>query len=212
MLTILHDISMPVRADMPVYPGDPPIGLEPQLTLATDGVNVTAIRHASTHFGTHVDLPRHILADGASLDDVPLERFCGRARVIHIRDRRAITVEELAGHLIDPGDRVLFRTRNSEERLLERPDFVHDYVYLTAAAAAELVRRQAGLVGIDYLSVDPPDDLALPAHHVLLGAGVPILEGAVLAGVAPGLYQLICLPLRISGGDGAPARAVLARL
>lgn len=74
------------------------------------------------------------------------------------------------------------------------------------------MRRQAGLVGIDYLSVDPPDDPALPAHHVLLGAGVPILEGAALAGVAPGLYQLICLPLRISGGDGAPARAVLARL
>ncbi len=212
MITILHDISLPVGTDMPVYAGDPPISLEPQLTLAADGVNVTTIRHASTHFGTHVDVPRHVLAGGASLDEVPLERFCGRARVIHIRDRQAITAEELAGYTIDPGDLVLFHTRNSEERLLERPAFVKDYVYLTPAAASELVRRQAGLVGIDYLSVDPPDDRALPAHHILLGAGVLILEGAALAGVAPGTYQLICLPLRIRGGDGAPARAVLARM
>ncbi len=212
MFTILHDISLPVHTDMPVYPGDPPISLEPQLTLAADGVNVTAIRHASTHFGTHVDVPRHVLAGGASLDETPLERFCGQARVIHIRDRRAITAEELAGCVIAPGDRVLFHTRNSEERLLERPAFVNDYVYLTAEGAELLVRRRVGLVGVDYLSVDPPDDPALPAHHILLEAGVLILEGAALTGVAPGTYQLICLPLRIRGGDGAPARAALARM
>ncbi|MFQ3664054.1 MAG: cyclase family protein [Chloroflexaceae bacterium] len=212
MITILHDISLPVHSHMPVYPGDPPISLEPQLTLAADGVNVTAIRHASTHFGTHVDVPRHVLAGGASLDEVPLGRFCGRARVIHIHDRQAITAEELAGCAIAPGDIVLFHTRNSEERLLERPTFVNDYVYLTPEGASLLVQRQVRLVGIDYLSVDPPGEPALPAHHILLGAGVLILEAAALTGVAPGTYQLICLPLRIRGGDGAPARAILARM
>jgi arylformamidase len=210
MLRILYDISLSIDGRTPVYAGDPQVELEPLFTLEADGVNVTALRHATTHTGTHVDLPRHVIAGGASLDAVPPERFCGRARVIAIRDPLAITAAELAGHAIGADEIVLFRTRNSEERLLERPAFQPGYVYLAPDAAAYLVQRQVRLVGIDYLSVDPPDDPALPAHHILLGAGVFILEGALLSAVPSGLYELLCLPLRISGADGAPVRAVLA--
>jgi arylformamidase len=212
MLRILYDISLSIDGRTPVYAGDPQVELEPLFTLEADGVNVTALRHATTHTGTHVDLPRHVIAGGASLDAVPPERFCGRARVIAIRDPLAITAAELAGHAIGADEIVLFRTRNSEERLLEQSAFQPGYVYLAPDAAAELARRQVRMVGVDYLSVDPPDDPALPAHHILLGAGVLILEGALLTAVPPGLYELLCLPLRISGADGAPVRAVLTEL
>jgi arylformamidase len=210
MLRMLYDISLPIDGRTPVYVGDPQVELAPLFTLEADGVNVTALRHATTHTGTHVDLPLHVIAGGASLDEVPPERFCGRARVISIRDPVAITAAELAEHAIEADEIVLFHTRNSVERLLEQSAFQPGYVYLAPDAAAYLARRHVRLVGIDYLSVDPPDDPALPAHHLLLGAGVLILEGALLTAVPPGVYELICLPLRISGADGAPVRAVLA--
>jgi arylformamidase len=209
MFSILHDISMPLHSQIPVYAGDTPIVVEPHLTIAEDGVNVSAIRNATTHFGTHVDLPLHVIAGGADLDQVSLDRFCGRARVIQIENRVAVTLEELADHAIDPGDIVIVRTRNTTDDLLARSAFQENYVYLQREAAQYLVQRKVPLVGIDYLSVDPPGDPTLPAHRILLGNGVLILEGVVLNDVAPGIYQLICLPLRIRCADGAPARAVL---
>ncbi|WP_129676486.1 cyclase family protein [Candidatus Chloroploca sp. Khr17] len=208
-MKILHDLSMLINATMPVYAGDAPVCLEPHCTIAADGVNITAIKNATTHFGTHIDLPRHIFADGASLDEVPLADLCGPAQIIAIEHPTAITVEEVACHRFKPGEMVLFRTRNTRDGLLAQPAFHHDYVYLTPEAASYLVEQAVRLVGIDYLSVDPPYTPSLPAHHILLGHGVLILEGIILTDVQPGKATLLCLPLKLQGVDGAPVRAVL---
>jgi arylformamidase len=155
-----------------------------------------------------MDAPRHFLADGAGLDELPLDATIGPARVIPIVHPNAIHPEELEVHSLRAGERVLFRTRNSE-RCWKTDRFVEDFVYISAAAAKYLVQRKVRTVGIDYLSVGGYVHDGVETHQILLGAGVWLIEGLNLAAVKPGAYELICLPLRVVGADGAPARAVL---
>ena len=132
----------------------------------------------------------------------------GPARVIRIEHPHAILPAELEGHHLQPGERVLFRTQNSE-RCWNTDQFVEDFVYISAAAAHFLVDRQVRTVGVDYLSVGGYVYDGVETHQILLGAGLWVIEGLNLAAVEPGVYELICLPLRIAGADGAPARAIL---
>lgn len=204
----IYDISVPLAEGLPTWPGDPCLQIEPFLTLEKgDGARVSRIT-LGDHSGTHLDAPAHILENGATLDDIALDRLLGRALVADLRGCKEIGLAELSGLPLAGEERLLFRTDNSA--LWTRPDFSPDFVALTAEGAEYLVSKGIRLVGIDYLSIESfhGDETV---HRILLGNGVVILEGLDLAEVPAGVYELLCLPLRIAGGAGAPVRAVLRR-
>jgi arylformamidase len=202
------DISVPIYSGMVHWPDNPAVRVERIQDLSRgDAANVSRLE-LGAHTGTHMDAPRHFLADGAGLDEMPLDATIGTARVIRIAHPQAILPEELEVHSLRAGERVLFRTRNSE-RCCKNDQFVEDFVYISAAAAQFLVQRQVRTVGIDYLSVGGYAHDGVETHQILLGAGIWLIEGLNLAAVKPGGYELICLPLRVVGADGAPARAIL---
>jgi arylformamidase len=203
----LIDITVPVEAAVPVYPGNTPFSLEAIKRVARgDSSNVSTI-HMSAHSGTHVDAPRHFFDDGPGVEGLPLEMLMGRARVIELTTRRGIVPEDFAGLDLSEDVRLLIKTANS--RLWGSPEFHTDYVGVTEAGAKFLVERGIKVVGVDYLSVEQFKTPGAPAHHVLLGSGTIVIEGLNLRDVEPGIYDLICLPLRIVGSDGAPARVLL---
>jgi arylformamidase len=204
------DISAPVEPSMPTFEGDPPVAFERVKSLANGDVcNLTRI-DMGAHSGTHVDAPIHFVAGASSSEGIALDAVMGPAWVVDTREQRGpITAADLERLAIPPQEtRILFRTPNSQ--LWERPGFQTGFVGLDASAAGALVNRRATLVGIDYLSIAPFGD-PTPTHVALLSAGVVILEGLDLRAVEPGPYELVCLPLRIVGSDGAPARALLRR-
>jgi len=205
------DISVPLRDGMVTWPGDPVVKIDRSLMIENgDVVNQTDLA-MSAHTGTHMDAPLHFLADGASLGELPIDAVVGPARVIRIEDPNAIGVDELRSHDIRPGERILFRTRNSD-RCWQSGSFVEDFVYISLDAARYIAERCVQTVGIDYLSVGGFERDLEETHLALLGAGIWVIEGLDLSGVEPGDYELICLPLKLAGGDGAPARAVLRQL
>jgi arylformamidase len=202
------DISVPIYSGMVHWPNDPGVRIERVHELSRgDAANVSKLEMGA-HTGTHMDAPRHFLADGAGLDEMPLDATIGPARVISIAHSRAIVPEELESHDLRAGERVLFRTRNSE-RCWNTNEFVEDFVYISAAAAQFLVQRQVRTVGIDYLSVGGYVHDGVETHQILLGAGIWLIEGLNLSAVQTGAYELVCLPLLVAGADGAPARAIL---
>jgi len=202
------DISMPLTPGMPQFPGDPPFTSEPTHAIARgDHYNVSRLSFGS-HAGTHVDPPIHFLPGGATIDRVDLDLLNGPCTVVGVaRDCAAITPSDLP--LFSPSTRrVLFRTANSE-RWARGEAFFSDYVALTLPAAEELLRRGVRLVGVDALSIESDPGETYPVHHHLLRGGALILAGLLLADVAPGPYELECLPLALRDGDGGPARALL---
>jgi len=202
------DVSVPIYSGMVHWPDNPAVRIERIQDLSRgDAANVSRLE-LGAHTGTHMDAPRHFLADGAGLDELPLDATIGPARVIPIAHPQAILPAELEAHRLRAGERVLFRTRNSE-RCWNDNRFVEDFVYIRAAAAQFLVQRQVRTVGIDYLSVGGYAHDGVETHRILLGAGIWLIEGLNLAAVSPGSYDMICLPLRVAGADGAPARAIL---
>jgi len=208
MTTEWIDISVPIYSGMVHWPDNPPVNIERFMDLAHgDAANVSKLE-LGAHTGTHMDAPRHFFADGPGLDEMPLDATIGPARVIQIEHPRAILPAELEQHNLQAGERVLFRTQNSE-RCWKTDQFVEDFVYISAAAAKFLVERQVRTVGIDYLSVGGYVYDGVDTHQILLRAGIWLIEGLNLSAVKPGVYELVCLPLRIIGADGAPARAIL---
>lgn len=200
----LIDITVPIRAGMVVFPGDPAVRLERTSSIATgDLANVSRLDFG-VHSGTHIDAPVHFREDGYGVDGVALESLVGAADVIDARSVCGNLDAAALDALALPADatRVLFRTANSA--LWGSPTFSPDYVRLTADAARMLVQSGVRLVGLDYLSIGDGE-----VHRVLFEAGIVPLEGIDLRDVPAGRYHLICLPLRIAGADGAPARAVL---
>lgn len=205
----IHDITLTITPALPVWPGDPPIRLpKPADMDRGDEFSITRM-DMGVHTGTHLDAPAHFLRGGAGVETLDLDVLIGPALVVHAPDGGHITAEMLEALAIPPGtERLLLRTRNSE--LWGRGELTFDtgFVAIAADGANWLVEHGVRLVGIDYLSVAPFDD-SIPTHRILLGAGVIPVEGLNLYGVEPGEYQLICLPLKIAGSDGSPARAVL---
>lgn len=203
------DISVPLQNGIVVWPGDVPLSLERRRFLERDGANVSVL-NLSLHTGTHVDPPLHFVAGGATVDQLPLDALIGPADVIDLSGLDLITAADLERQEL-PADcqRLLLRTRNSEYWARGDTVFHEDYVALSSDAAQWVVDRGLRLVGIDYLSIEPFRLPGHPIHQTLLRAGVVALETINLADVRPGRYQLVCLPLRIAGGDGSPARAVL---
>jgi arylformamidase len=205
----IFDISLAITSGGTVYPGNPPIAIEAQQALARgDGANVSALSLGS-HTATHVDAAKHFFDDGQTVDQLPLDRFVGPCTVIELDDTvMSIGRKELDAHDLDGAKRVLFKTRNSRV-LQKQPEFVKDYTYIAPDAAEHLVSLGVELVGVDYLSVEQFRSGHHRTHRTLLGAGVVIIEGLALGEVPPGRYQLVCLPLKLRGLDGAPARAIL---
>ena len=204
----IYDISVPIRSGGLVYPGNPEIEITLQQAVAKGaGANVSFIRFGS-HTGTHADAARHFFDDGQTVDAIPLDRLIGPALLLSFPDElRAVSAADLQKHELKGHTRVLLRTRNSA--LLSQKEFVRDYTYLAPDGAQYLVDKGVELVGIDYLSIEQFHSGHHKTHRTLLGRSVVILEGLDLSVPAPGEYELICLPLRIEGCDGAPARAVL---
>ena len=188
---------------MPSWPGDTPF-------KRTAHANVSEVS-TSLHIGTHIDAPCHYIQGGAGLETMPIAAGVGRARVIQIQDPEAIRIKELSGHTLEAGERVLFKTRNSAT--LWKSDHFHTkYVSIAPETAHFLVEKGIKTVGIDYFSVGEYGPAGDETHRILLTAGIWIIEGLMLENVAPGDYELLCLPLKIVGSDGAPARAVLRKL
>jgi arylformamidase len=205
----LIDVSVPLDSNLPTYPGNVPFSLQRQQDMARgDHANVSAVT-MSVHAGTHVDAPKHFFNDGLGVEALPLELLCGRTRVIEVTTRKGVTPEDLAGVDLSEDVRVLLKSHNS--RYWGNPEFQKDFVGVTEAAARLIVERGVKLIGVDYLSIEVFRTPGAPAHHALLAAGVIIIEGLNLRDVEPGVYDLFCLPLRIIGADGAPARVVLRR-
>jgi arylformamidase len=202
------DISVPLKTGMVHWPDNPPVRIERAMDIGRgDHANVSTISMGS-HTGTHMDAPVHFLQSGRGIDKLPMSVAIGRARVIHIDDPVSIKPGELVPHKIRKGERILFKTANSA-RCWQTDSFVPDFVHLTAEGAKYLVDRGVRLIGIDYLSIGGYKVDGADTHRYLLDAGIWIIEGLDLSPVEQGNYVLICLPLKIDGGDGAPARAVL---
>ncbi|MFN0123369.1 MAG: cyclase family protein [Blastocatellia bacterium] len=207
----IHDVTVSISNDLPVYPGDPAIRIEQIQSIAAGNICCVSELHLNTHIGTHIDPPAHFIDGGATLDQLPLDVLIGVARVVDAGDRPFIDAAFLEQIDLAGVTRVLFKTRNS---LLwdQTTEFHREFVYIETDAARWLVRHGVTLVGIDYLSVEKFNFVTPDTHYALLGANVIIVEGLNLRDITPGDYELICLPLKLKNGDGGPARVVLREL
>ena len=202
---------MDLHEEMLLYPGNPALRLEASSRIASGGRSNVSQLSIGTHTGTHVDAPKHFLDDAAPVDQLPLDVLIGPCRVLDLTHLSGpVSARDLeVGLEDDPEARVLIKTRNSDLWSQPLSGFPQGYVALSGEAAAWLVQRGVRLVGVDFLSVEVYGSVGFPAHHSLLEGGVVILEGLDLTKASAGNYELVCLPLKLKGGDGAPARAVL---
>jgi arylformamidase len=207
----VHDVSLALRPGMPTWPGEDGPAFTPLRRIARgDGANVSVVTF-SNHTGTHVDPPSHFLEGGKPVDQLPVDALVGPCVVVTYDEDEHIGASWLEGAGIEPGtERVLFKTRNSERWRSGEP-FAKEFIALDRSGAEWCVQRRLRLVGVDYLSVEPfgSGKIGHPVHVALLGAGVVIVEGLDLSGVAAGRYELVCGPLKLEGSDGAPARVFL---
>ena len=204
----IHDSSLPVVSGGMIYPGNPPVEIELQQSMAKGGSSNVSSLKLGSHTATHVDAPMHMIQGAASVDQIPLDVFMGPAIVLAFgNDVMAVTADALRASAIGGAERVLLKTRNSS--FIRSGTFQKDYTYLAPDGAEYLASSGVKLVGIDYLSIEQFHSGHHRTHTTLLGKGVVILEGIDLSGVAAGQYELRCLPLSLPGLDGAPARAVL---
>ncbi len=207
------DITRTIGRDNLDFPQDDPVEIERVMDRDRGDIGNLTRLYMSAHAGTHLDAPAHFVPGASFLEEIPPERFILEAGVVEITGE-IITAGALHKYSWRPGQAVLFKTANTG---LPRDSFRYDYVALETAAAEYLVRQGIGVVGIDYLSVDayrPPAEgdtpgSLVPVHEVLLQAGCLILEDVNLAGVEPGRYLLVCLPLKYHRSDGAPCRCLL---
>jgi len=197
-------------ATTPVYEGDAPMKFDFLKDMRRGDALTLSAYSLGAHSGTHIDAPMHFVRDGAPIDRVPLEPFIGPARVIDIPDGvQSIDAAELSRHDWKGPPRVIFRTRSSLRGWMRSPTFRRDFAYIAPDAAQLLADAGVKLVGIDYISAEQFGAAAPRTHRILLGKGIPIVEGLLLEDVRAGDYDLIVLPMKVGGHEGAPARAVL---
>jgi len=205
----IYDITLPITPTMVVWPGDPGVEITRVSDLERGDPATVSQLSLGAHTGTHIDAPCHFVPGGATVDQIPIHVLVGPAFVADARPASVLDRDTLAGLGIPARtERLLLRTHNSDSWTPGHAEFRPDYVAITTGGAEWLVERGLRLVGIDYLSIAPFEDTG-PTHRKLLEAGIVALEGLNLSNIAPGTYELICLPLRIVGGEGAPVRAIL---
>jgi arylformamidase len=203
------DVSVPIRPGMVHYPGDPGVSLHHEKHLDRGDVATVSKLELGVHTGTHVDAPVHFLRGTPGIDELALEDMIGPARVIDLPEVEVITAQQLAPAEITRGERILLRTRNSLHAWTS-DTFVENYTHLDTTAARLLADRRVRMIAIDYLSIGGGDD-GPEVHRILLSAGVVIVEGLDLSRVPAGRYDVVCMPIKIMGGDGAPARVAVRR-
>ena len=205
------DITLPIRHGMLMYPTDRPCMVEKAMSTANgDIVNLTELS-LSAHTGTHIDAPYHFFEDGKKIDELNEKQLVGKAMVFDFSDKQYyIDKNDLTNKDIQKGDIILLKTKNSK-RLFE-DTFFEDYVYVNEEAAAYLAEKEIAALGFDYLSPDAYGNPDYPCHQLLLGIGAVIIEGLNLSDIVEGEYEIVALPLKIAGGDGAPARVLLKRI
>lgn len=202
------DVTVPIRIGMVTWPGGVTVQIERLRAIERgDSANVSSMC-MGVHTGTHMDAPLHFLDSHKSIDQMPIDAAIGPARVIEIRDTESIKPEELKQYNIQRGERILFKTRNSQT-CWQTDTFVKDYVYITKESARFLADAGVRLIGIDYLSVGGINEDGVETHRILLRAEIWLIEGLDLSGASAGNYDLICLPLKLVQTDGSPVRAVL---
>src|SRR5215470_12620641 len=203
------DVTVPIQHEMVHYPGDPAVEL--RVTKHLDWGDPATVSHLSlgVHTGTHVDAPVHFIGGAPGVDEFSIDAMIGPARVIEIFGKEICTAQDLAAYDIREGERLLLRTNNST-RCWNVDCFVEDYAHLDTSAARMLADRRVRMVGIDYLSIGRGSE-GPEVHRILLGEGIVIVEGLDLSRVTAGFYDVVCLPLKILGGDGAPARVAVRR-
>lgn len=208
----LFDVSLPLSDSLPTWPGDAPVRLTTIKSIANgDKANLSKIEMGA-HSGTHIDAPSHFLRDGAATDSISVDTLIGPCLVIDpdsgmVIGKKDIEKFDIAGH-----SRILIKTRNSKMWADNITSFVTQYVSLGIDAAQHLVENGVVLVGVDYLSVEVYKSEGAPVHKLLLSNNVIILEGLNLSGVRAGVYELMCLPLKLQGCEGSPARVVLREM
>lgn len=209
----IYDISVPISSTMPVWPGDPPVVVQQVAAISSgESANVSRIVMGA-HSGTHIDAPRHFIADGKTIGQIPLEKLIGKVLVMEIdHTEDVISDQVLESHpnndLLKNASKVLFRTRNSALWQAHPTDFYKNYVGIDSSGAHYLKNLDLDLIGIDYLSIAPYQDTLMP-HLILLAEEIVLLEGLDLSQAPSGIYDLYCLPLNIPDCEGAPARVVL---
>lgn len=206
----IHDVTFTIEPGMTVWPGDDSVQLYRQQKI-DDGANANvSFLGLSVHTGTHIDAPFHFLKEGSGVDQIPLDLLVGKAQVVQIPpDAKMINTEVLKGIVFHPGVRkILFKTSMSKRQVNLMQAFHTDFVAVAADAAQALVDMGINVIGIDYLSIAPYKN-SRPTHEILLKAHTLVIEGLNLADVDEGLYTLYCLPLKLKGADGAPARVLL---
>ena len=199
-------------ARTPVYEGDAPLKFDFLKDMRKGDILTLSVYSLGAHSGTHIDAPMHFVATGAPIDQVALDPLIGAARVIDIADSvRAIDAAELNRHDWRSAQRVLFRTRSTLRGWMDSPEFHKDFAYIAPDAAQLLADAGVLLVGVDYVSAEQFGAPAPLTHQILLGRGIPIVEGLDLRPVQAGDYDLIVLPLKVRGHEGAPARAIVRK-
>jgi arylformamidase len=205
------DVSIPLRNGMVHWPGDPEYQIRKVLDQRNGDLCTLSHIQMSVHTGTHMDAPLHFLEGGITMEQMPVEATIGPARVIWIDDPRAIRRDELARHDLQAGERLLIKTANSAKSWVS-DDFDEDYIFIAHDAAQYMAEAGIRTIGVDYLSVGGFRQDMKETHQTILGAGIWIVEGLNLSDIEPGPYEFVCLPLKLVGSDGAPARAVLRRI
>lgn len=202
------DISLTIHPGMPYWPDNPAVTVEPSQCLAHGDVCNVSKMTIGTHTGTHVDGINHFIKGGMGVDQMPLDATIGKARVIEIKDPKQIKVAEIEPHNIQEGERILFKTKNSNGAL-QSDEFVEDFVHISTDAAEYLAAKKVRTVGVDYLSIGGYQGNVVEVHRALLGSGIWAIEGLDLSQVEPGEYELVCMPIKLKDGDGGLARAIL---
>ena len=207
----IYDITLTISNDMPVWPGDQAPRLEQMMHMDRGDLYTLSRLESTVHLGTHLDAPMHFVRNGYGVDQIALDTLIGPCLVVYLPEARSIDAAVLEhANIPDHVTRLLLRTSNSEYWARGDTEFHTDFVAIDPSGAQWMVEHGLQLVGIDYLSIGAYED-GVPTHEILLGNGVVPVEGLNLAGIEPGEYQLICLPLKLKDCDGAPVRAVLMR-
>lgn len=204
----IYDVSIPIHNDMLVWPGDPGIAIETKTTVAKDGVGLSYFSFGS-HSGTHIDAPSHFLENATGIDRIDPQKLIGECIVVDLTklDHLEIMPQDVKDVPLQKGSRILFKTGNF--RFLRKNVFPDEYVSLSLEGAQYLVEKGVWLVGTDFLGIEKRKSPGHPVHKTLLKAGIVNVEGLDLSEVPGDTYQLVCLPLRVVGADGCPARVLL---
>lgn len=205
------DVTVPVKDGMVHWPSNPPVKIDRISDIRKGASSNVSLITMGSHTGTHMDSPLHFFPNGKGLDKMPLEATMGPCRVIEIKHKWFITVEEIRPKQIRQGERILFKTRNSK-RCWKTDKFINDFVHFSVDAAKFLAEKKVQTIGVDYLSVGGHKSHSTngrEVHLALLGAGIWVIEGLNLSKVKPGKYDLAALPMKLKDGDGGPTRVVI---